>query len=77
MVSEKTNLPRRTQRTPRKAIEIKRSHDHLICTDCGAIIEFEDSRIEQLQERVASEHGFQIVSHRLELFGLCAKCAKK
>ena len=52
-------------------------HDHLICTECGAIIEFEDSRIEQLQERVAGEHGFQIVSHRLELFGLCAKCANK
>ena len=52
-------------------------HDHLICTECGSIIEFEDSRIEQLQERVAGEHGFKIVSHRLELFGLCAKCAGK
>lgn len=50
-------------------------HDHLICTDCGAIIEFEDPRIEQLQEKVAMEHDFRIVSHRLELFGLCAKCA--
>lgn len=50
-------------------------HDHLICTECGAIIEFEDSRIEQLQEKVAQEHSFRIVSHRLELFGLCAKCA--
>lgn len=50
-------------------------HDHLICTECGVIIEFEDPRIEQLQEKVASEHNFRIANHRLELYGLCAKCA--
>ncbi len=50
-------------------------HDHLICTGCGAIIEFKDRRIEQLQEQVARDHQFTIVSHRLEIFGLCAKCA--
>jgi Fur family ferric uptake transcriptional regulator len=52
-------------------------HDHLVCTSCGAIIEFENSRIEELQEKVAQEHGFQIVSHRLELYGKCGKCAGK
>ncbi len=52
-------------------------HDHLVCTACGAIIEFENSRIEELQEKVAREHGFQIVSHRLELYGKCGKCAEK
>jgi Fur family ferric uptake transcriptional regulator len=50
-------------------------HDHLICTGCGAIIEFEDPRIEKLQEQVAQDHQFTIASHRLEIFGLCAKCA--
>ncbi len=50
-------------------------HDHLICTRCGAIIEFEDPRIEQLQEQVAREHGFRTLSHRLELYGLCEKCS--
>ncbi len=50
-------------------------HDHLICTGCGAIIEFEDRRIEQLQAKVARDHQFAMVSHRLEIFGLCAKCA--
>ncbi|PLX86066.1 MAG: transcriptional repressor [Desulfuromonas sp.] len=49
-------------------------HDHLICTGCGAILEFEDRRIEELQEQVAKEHGFRIASHRLELYGLCARC---
>ena len=52
-------------------------HDHLVCTNCGAIIEFENSRIEELQQKVAQEHGFQIVSHRLELYGKCDKCAGK
>lgn len=52
-------------------------HDHLVCTACGAIIEFENSRIEELQEKVAREHGFKIVSHRLELYGKCGKCAEK
>jgi Fur family ferric uptake transcriptional regulator len=52
-------------------------HDHLICKECGAIIEFEDPRIEQLQEQVARDHGFAIVSHRLEIFGLCVKCQNK
>jgi Fur family ferric uptake transcriptional regulator len=52
-------------------------HDHLVCTVCGAIIEFENPRIEELQEKVAREHGFQIVSHRLELYGKCGKCAGK
>jgi len=52
-------------------------HDHLVCTVCGAIIEFENPRIEELQELVAREHGFEITSHRLELYGRCAKCAGK
>ncbi len=52
-------------------------HDHLICKDCGAIIEFEDPRIEQLQEQVAKGHGFIMVSHRLEIFGQCTKCQNK
>ena len=52
-------------------------HDHLICTECGAIIEFKDQRIEQLQEQVAKDHQFRMTSHRLEIFGLCAKCAAK
>ncbi len=50
-------------------------HDHLVCRDCGAILEFEDSRIEELQENVAREHNFKILSHRLELYGLCERCS--
>lgn len=44
-------------------------HDHMICADCGAIIEFEDDRIEELQERVALDLGFKLSDHKMVLFG--------
>lgn len=49
-------------------------HDHLICTRCGAIVEFENEEIERLQARVARRHGFAVERHRLELYGRCAAC---
>ncbi len=49
-------------------------HDHLICSICGKIVEFEDPRIEELQEQVARKHGFSIEKHRLELYGQCNHC---
>jgi len=49
-------------------------HDHLICTGCGQIVEFENERIEELQMRVARSHGFDVQSHKLELYGRCEAC---
>jgi Fur family transcriptional regulator, ferric uptake regulator len=51
-------------------------HDHLVCTRCGAIVEFENEAIEQLQSAVAQQHGFHIENHKLELYGACANCQK-
>jgi len=51
-------------------------HDHLICTTCGEIVEFANERIESLQETVAKRHGFEVQSHRLELYGRCARCRR-
>ena len=50
------------------------AHDHLICTRCGAIEEFESDRISELQARVARRHGFEIERRRLELYGRCSRC---
>jgi Fur family ferric uptake transcriptional regulator len=55
----------------------KAHHDHLICTRCGMIIEFENEQIEQLQQAVARKNGFLVHNHRLELYGLCADCQSK
>ena len=49
-------------------------HDHLICTSCGAIVEFENDKIERLQHEVARRHGFEIHHHKMELYGLCRTC---
>jgi Fur family transcriptional regulator, ferric uptake regulator len=51
-------------------------HDHLICTQCGRIVEFENNRIEALQEMVARRHGFRVTSHKMELYGLCRNCQR-
>jgi Fur family ferric uptake transcriptional regulator len=49
-------------------------HDHLICTECGKIVEFENDRIEQLQDDLAAQHGFVLTRHKHELYGVCADC---
>ena len=49
-------------------------HDHLICIRCGAIIEFENQKIEDLQNAEAAKNRFKIVYHSLKLFGFCAGC---
>lgn len=55
---------------------IKDHHDHLICKECGKIIEFKNDNIEKLQEKVAYQNGFQATEHSLEIFGFCDACAK-
>jgi len=46
-------------------------HDHMICVDCGAVYEFEDEEIERLQTKAAEDRGFEIVSHRLDIYIRC------
>ena len=52
-------------------------HDHLICLDCGKIIEFEDRTLEALQNGIAQHHRFKISHHRMELYGRCEECNRK
>ena len=44
-------------------------HDHLIDIETGDVIEFQSDRIEELQQEIARELGYEIVHHRLELYG--------
>lgn len=44
------------------------NHDHLIDVETGEISEFVSSEIEELQRRIAKQHGYEIVAHRLELY---------
>ena len=49
-------------------------HDHMICTKCRKILEFEDDLIEQLQIKIAATHGFHMLQHKLEIYGICNNC---
>lgn len=48
-------------------------HDHLIDLKSGRVIEFVNTEIEALQRRIAEEHGYKLVAHRLELYGVPLK----
>ena len=52
-------------------------HDHLICVECGKIIEFVSEEIEKLQNEVCQNYSFKPIHHRLEIFGLCKDCQDK
>jgi len=49
-------------------------HDHLVCTKCGKIIEFECSMIESAQNQIADRYRFRVLRHRHELYGHCSSC---
>ena len=52
-------------------------HDHLVCESCGEIVEFFSEGIERAQDKVAAQHGFELLRHHHELFGICATCRKR
>ncbi len=60
----------------RYELTTREHHDHLTCTQCGKIQEFENEKIEKLQQQVALQFGFKLTSHVLELYGLCQSCQK-
>ena len=49
-------------------------HDHMICTKCGKIIEFRNDKLENVQLAVAGEHGFYMLQHKMEIYGICNSC---
>lgn len=51
-------------------------HHHLVCRICGATVEVEGGAAEVWADQVAAQHGFTDVSHTIEIFGVCGKCAK-
>jgi Fur family ferric uptake transcriptional regulator len=56
---------------------IKKHHDHLICIECGKIVEFINDNIEKEQEQIAKNSGFNLIDHTMYLYGVCSDCAKK
>jgi len=49
-------------------------HDHMICTKCRRIIEFKDEKLEGLQLKICNAHGFHMLQHKMEIYGVCSSC---
>jgi len=52
-------------------------HDHMICTECGKVIEFFSPDIENLQDQMADNFGFKPTHHSLRLWGICSDCQQR
>jgi Fur family ferric uptake transcriptional regulator len=52
-------------------------HDHMICTKCGTIIEFKEDRLEAYQIKIAANHGFHMLRHKMEIYGICTDCLRE
>ncbi len=48
---------------------VRKHHDHLIDLDTGKVIEFIDEEIEHIQKKIASKLGYELIGHKLELYG--------
>ena len=55
----------------------KAHHDHLMCVYCGEIIEFQEPRVERLQDAVVKRYGYQLLTHTHKLYGVCRACRLK
>ena len=52
-------------------------HDHILCVKCGRVDEFVDSVIEERQQKIAAEKGYNMTDHSLYIFGVCETCQKR
>ena len=51
-------------------------HDHMICSNCGKIIEFYSAELEAIQDAMAAKHKFEVEEHLLRIIGICADCRR-
>jgi Fur family ferric uptake transcriptional regulator len=49
----------------------------MICTKCSQIIEFKEDRLEKYQIQIAAAHGFHMLRHKMEIYGICSECLKE
>jgi Fur family ferric uptake transcriptional regulator len=52
-------------------------HHHLICSDCGKVVDFTDCRLEEIERKLSQETNFKINGHLLEFLGQCRECRGK
>lgn len=52
-------------------------HHHLICRDCGTVVEVHDCSLGEWSRKIGDEYGFSGIEHQAELIGTCERCNKK
>ncbi len=73
------NLLRELRLTNRTAYEHDYgypSHDHMHCTGCNRVVEFNNGEIKRLREAISVEHGFYPAGHRFMITGICSACMR-
>lgn len=56
---------------------VTHDHYHIICNDCGTIVDFHYPGLEEVEHLASHITGFQVNSHRMEVYGTCPACAGK
>lgn len=59
---------------PSYTLSVPQHHHHLVCSDCGKVVDFTGHNLTELEERLARESGFRIDNHILEFTGCCRTC---
>lgn len=56
---------------------LRHHHHHLICVTCGKVISFQEDLMDEVEERITTATGFEIVDHEVKLYGYCKECGGK
>jgi Fur family transcriptional regulator, ferric uptake regulator len=55
----------------------RRSHHHMVCTECGNSVEFFSPEVDRAQQEIGKKYHYLTTRHRFQIFGLCEECRKK
>jgi len=55
----------------------RRSHHHMVCTECGASVEFFSPEVNKLEEEIGRKYRFDATRHNFQIYGICEDCRKK
>jgi Fur family ferric uptake transcriptional regulator len=55
----------------------RRSHHHMVCTECGSSVEFFSREVDQLEQEIGRRHHYATTRHTFQIYGVCEDCRKK
>jgi Fur family ferric uptake transcriptional regulator len=55
----------------------RRSHHHMVCTECGSSVEFFSPEVGELEQKIGRQHNYRATRHTFQIYGVCEDCQKK